>query len=612
MNRPKILVIGAGMVGSSSAAAIAGRCLGEVFLYDVDEGLCLGRAMDINHSLPYQGSDSYTTGCTRLEDACPADIVVITAGLARKAGMTRYDLLKHNAGVIGTLAPKLASSSPDARVLLITNPSDVLTWHLKNLCPDMRIFGLGCSLDMVRLRMLIAQTARVSADNVAAMVIGTHDDNMIPLMSHAAIGGIPLSRLLSAHEIEKISAMTRTAGSTIVNLMKNHSGHYAAGEVVENPASVVKELMENAIDAGAQTISIRIAGGGKELIEISDDGSGIAAQEVALAVKRFATSKIDSIDDLQRIHSLGFRGEALASIGAVSHLRIQTRCHEEQEGSELVCDGGKVKGLNHKGFPQGSRFEVRELFSNVPARLKFLKSDRTERSRIAELVSLYALAYPNIRFMLEMEGRISLQTSGNGNQREILAAVYDLDSARQMLEISFAEPGFRIEGFCSPVGISRSNRRDIHFFVNGRLIQDVGMTSALVNAYHSYLMVGRYPIAVVFLEVPPEEMDINIHPAKAEVRFADAHAITGKLVRAVRLALLASSPAPSFNQSLWANSQVQSREEQSDLNAAVFPPTSFPSPRSCSGEYSTTCAGIQRAYSSVTSGGTGGWYLYRS
>lgn len=352
----------------------------------------------------------------------------------------------------------------------------------------------------------------------------------------------------------------------------------AAGEVVENPASVVKELLENAIDAGAQTISIRIAGGGKELIEISDDGSGIPAQEVALAVTRFATSKIDSIDDLQRIHSLGFRGEALASIGAVSHLRIQTRCREEQEGSELVCDGGKVKNLTHKGFPQGSRFEVRELFSNVPARLKFLKSERTERSRIAELVTLYALAYPNIRFMLEMEGRISLQTSGNGNRREILAAVYDLESARQMLELNFEEPDYRIEGFCSPVGITRSNRRDIHFFVNGRLIQDVGMTSALVNAYHSYLMVGRFPIAVVFLEVPPHEVDINIHPAKAEVRFADARAVTGKLVRAVRLALLASSPAPTFSQSLWSKPAGQEEDAFHLSNAPVFSPESSIAP----------------------------------
>ena len=332
----------------------------------------------------------------------------------------------------------------------------------------------------------------------------------------------------------------------------------AAGEVVENPASVVKELMENAIDASARSIQIRIEGGGKDLIEVSDDGIGIPSQEVALAIKRFATSKIGSINDLQTIRSLGFRGEALASIVSVSTLRIQSRSKKEDEGSELLCEHGKMKSITRKGFPQGSRFEVRELFANVPARLKFLKSERTERSRISELVSLYALAYPNLRFTLQMEGRTTIQTSGNGNQREILAVVADLEIAKQSLEIILEETGHRVYGFCSPVGITRSNRRNIHFFVNGRLVKDVGLTSALVNAYHSYLMVGRYPIATVFIEVPPDEVDINIHPAKAEVRFADSRGVIGRMVRAVRMALLASSPAPNFGQSLWAGSSAES------------------------------------------------------
>lgn len=244
MNRPRILIIGAGMVGSSSAASIAGRSLGDVFLYDVDEDLCRGRAMDINHSLPSRGSDSYVTACAGLQETGPADIIVITAGLARRAGMTRLDLLKHNAGVIGMLAPQIASLSPDARVLLITNPVDVLTWHLKSLCPGMRIFGLGCSLDMVRLRQLIAQTARVSADHVDAMVIGSHDDDMIPLMDHATISGIPIDRMLHEQEMERIAEATRSAGSRIVNLMKSHSGHYAAGEVI---AQIVESM---AMDRG--------------------------------------------------------------------------------------------------------------------------------------------------------------------------------------------------------------------------------------------------------------------------------------------------------------------------------------------------------------------------
>ncbi len=349
----------------------------------------------------------------------------------------------------------------------------------------------------------------------------------------------------------------------------------AAGEVVENPASVVKELMENAIDASARSIQIRVEGGGKDLIILSDDGIGIPIEEIALAITRFATSKIDSIEDLQRIHSLGFRGEALASIAAVSMLRIQTRSKDETEGSELICEHGKLKSISRKGFPQGSSFEVRDLFSNVPARLKFLKSERTERSRITDLVLYYALAYPHLRFILEMEGRVVLQTAGNGNQREILAAVYDVETARQMLEVNLEEQGYSIHGFCSPVGITRSNRRDIHFFINGRLVQDVSLASALVNSYHSYLMVGRYPIAIVFLKVPPADVDINIHPAKAEVRFADARAVSGKLARAVRLALLASSPAPTFNQTLWGSSNVETKEyEIFNPSQHDFPPSS--------------------------------------
>jgi malate dehydrogenase len=242
MNRPGILVIGAGLVGSSSAASIASRRLGTVFLYDIAQDLALGRAMDINHFLPSRGSDSYVTGCTRLEDAGPVDIVVITAGLARKAGMTRLDLLKYNEEVVSSLAPRLASLCPDARVLLITNPVDVLTWHFKKLCPGMQVFGLGCSLDMVRFRFLIARAAGVSVDSVAAMVIGAHDDSMIPLVRHATIGGIPMDRLLGADDIAGIITMTRTAGSTIVNLMKEHSGHYAAGEII---AQIVESIAQD-------------------------------------------------------------------------------------------------------------------------------------------------------------------------------------------------------------------------------------------------------------------------------------------------------------------------------------------------------------------------------
>lgn len=232
MMRPRILVIGAGMVGSTSAASIAARNLGTVYLHDVMKDLAPGRAMDINHSLPSSSSDSFVIGCNTLVKAGRADIVVITAGMARTAGMTRLDLLRNNAAVIASLAPVLSSQCPDARVLLVTNPVDVLTWHLKKLCPSMHILGLGCSLDMIRLRHFIAVAANVSADCVGAMVIGTHDDNMIPLVNRACIAGTSALSLLDPEDVPEIIRKTKTAGSTIVNYMKTHSGHYAAGEII--------------------------------------------------------------------------------------------------------------------------------------------------------------------------------------------------------------------------------------------------------------------------------------------------------------------------------------------------------------------------------------------
>ena len=242
MNRHTILIIGAGMVGSSAAAAITARRLGSVFLYDIAQDISLGRAMDINHALPLLGNDSYVKECVRLEDAGYVDIVVIAAGKTRKAGMTRYDLLEQNAEVVGTLAPRIASLYPDAMVLLVTNPVDVLTSYFKQLCPTMKVFGLGCSLDMVRFRHLISRAAKVSADSVSAMVIGSHDDNMIPLVSHATIGGVPLDMVLGEHDIGEIIEKTRTAGSTIVKLLKRHSGHYAAGEVI---AQIVEAMAQD-------------------------------------------------------------------------------------------------------------------------------------------------------------------------------------------------------------------------------------------------------------------------------------------------------------------------------------------------------------------------------
>jgi malate dehydrogenase len=238
--KPRILIIGAGMVGSSCAASMAARHLGTIYLYDVIENLSMGRAMDINHTLPVHGSDAPVIGCTRLDDAGDSDIAVITAGAPRQPGMSRLDLLKNNAQTIKMIAMRIASLCPSARVLMVTNPVDVLTWYFRSLCPDMHVFGLGCSLDNVRFKYFIAQTAHVSVKNVQGLVIGTHDDNMIPLTDYACIGGIPAGTFIGNDEMNKIVDMTRTAGGTIINLMKSHSGYYAAGEVI---ASIVESII---------------------------------------------------------------------------------------------------------------------------------------------------------------------------------------------------------------------------------------------------------------------------------------------------------------------------------------------------------------------------------
>lgn len=331
----------------------------------------------------------------------------------------------------------------------------------------------------------------------------------------------------------------------------------AAGEVVERPASVVKELVENSLDAGARNIAIRIEGAGRRLIEVSDDGAGIARDELPLSVARHATSKLLTAEDLFHIKTLGFRGEALASIASVSRLTITTRPSDVEVGARIQVEGGQAGLVEGAGVPKGTLIRVEDLFFNVPARLKFLKQDSTERSQIDGLVTRYALAYPHVHFQLWQDNRPTLQTSGNGDRREILAQLYGVDIARQLLEVSLDDDSRLMNGFISPVALTRSNRRDITFFINGRWIQSVPLTTALVQAYHTLLMVGRFPLAVVFLQLPPEEVDVNVHPAKAEVRFRDPERIFSMVQRGARRALLAYSPVPSIGLAQWKSASAQ-------------------------------------------------------
>ena len=332
-----------------------------------------------------------------------------------------------------------------------------------------------------------------------------------------------------------------------IRILKDEvASQIAAGEVVENPASVVKEVLENSLDAGASQITIRIEGAGRALIEVADNGAGIAAEEMELAVKRHATSKLQTAEDLFRVSTLGFRGEALASMASVSHFTLTSRQKEQDLGAVLRVDGGKTRSFEVTGAPDGTVAKVEDLFYNVPARLKFLKTDSTEKRRINELVTRYALAYPHVRFQLSQDGKTILQTSGNNDRREVLVDLYGLDTGKQMIEVNLEDEPYRVYGFTSPVSLTRSNRREMTFFVNGRWVQDPSLITALLKAYHTLLMVGRYPLAVLFFELPPEEVDVNVHPAKAEVRFRNPGQVFTLVQRAVKRALLAHSPVPQI------------------------------------------------------------------
>ncbi len=355
-----------------------------------------------------------------------------------------------------------------------------------------------------------------------------------------------------------------TAPASIRVLPIQVASQIAAGEVVERPASVVKELLENALDAGAAQISISVSGAGRRLIEVADDGHGIPAAELPLAVERHATSKLTSAEDLFAIHSLGFRGEALASIGSVSRLTVTSCPAGEVLGARLQVEAGQVESVEPVGVPPGTVVRVEDLFYNVPARLKFLKKDVTERRQIDNLVTRYALAYPQVRVQLFQDGKAVLQTAGNGNRREILANMYSPEIARQMLAVDTIYDDFNLTGFIGPTGLTRANRREITFFVNGRSVQDSALTAALIQAYHTLLMVGRFPMAVLFVSLPAEAVDVNVHPAKAEVRFRDPGRVFADVQRAVRRSLLAHTPVPDIDagrvwgQPAWS-SDVESR-----------------------------------------------------
>ncbi|MBM4019533.1 MAG: DNA mismatch repair endonuclease MutL, partial [Planctomycetes bacterium] len=336
----------------------------------------------------------------------------------------------------------------------------------------------------------------------------------------------------------------------------------AAGEVVERPASVVKELLENAIDAQAARIAVELQDAGKKLIRVSDDGLGIPAADAPLALASHATSKIAAAEDLEGITSLGFRGEALASIASVADVRLVSRTADAMEAVEVCVSGGKAEPPRPASGPVGTAVEVRNLFRYVPARRKFLKTDATEMGHITEQVARIALAYPAVHLVVTHNGRNVYELPPTDAVRSRIAVFFGEEAAASLLEAASEEPGGRLWGLVGPPHLARATAAAQYLFINGRYVRDRGLGHALREAYRGLLEGGRQPVAFLFLTVPADRVDVNVHPTKIEVRLRDAHLLYGQVLAAVRERLLGPGITPH-----------------------VAPPSSAPGRQAAPGEY---------------------------
>src|SRR5256714_724593 len=312
----------------------------------------------------------------------------------------------------------------------------------------------------------------------------------------------------------------------------------AAGEVVERPASVAKELVENSIDAGARRVSVDVEAGGRRLLRVADDGCGMTRDDALLAFERHATSKISRAEDLNTIRTLGFRGEALASIASVARVELVTQLADEAEGTRILIEGGRMRDVQTAARPRGTTLTVRDLFFNTPARRKFLRSEATESFHLMNLVTHYALAHPEIAFVLTNNGRETLRATAAADLRERAYQIFGAEFLDGLLAV---EGGLmnvaRARGYVSAPRERRTTRDAQYLFVNGRFVRDRLVARALTEGYRSVLPHGVYPAALLFIEVPPEEVDVNVHPAKTEVRFRRASAVADIVRESVRAAL---------------------------------------------------------------------------
>ena len=355
----------------------------------------------------------------------------------------------------------------------------------------------------------------------------------------------------------------------IAVLDQNTIDKIAAGEVVERPSSVVKELVENAIDAGATAVTVEISDGGKKLIRITDNGSGMEAEQIPLAFLRHATSKIEKVEDLEHIASLGFRGEALSSIAAVSKVELITKTPSAISGNRYVIEGGMEHSLEELGAPEGTTFLVRSLFYNTPARSKFLKSDTTEANYIHTLMEQLALSHPEISFKYIQNKQVKLHTSGNYSVRDVIYSVYGRDIAKALLEVEQENSFMKITGFVGKPEIARGNRSFENYYINGRYVKNNIITKAIENAYKGFLMQHKFPFVSLRMEMEGNDLDVNVHPAKREVRFAREQEVYDAVYDTVRAALTRREMIPKVT--LGADEAVKKEAKETALKTAAVP-----------------------------------------
>ena len=377
----------------------------------------------------------------------------------------------------------------------------------------------------------------------------------------------PLTRAAQSLTCSGFMAKVRILPDRVANQI-------AAGEVIERPAAVVKELVENALDAGATRIEVEFRHGGRALMRVEDNGHGMTRDDALLALERHATSKIAEAADLDRLASYGFRGEALPSIASVSRFELRTREAGSDSGTEILVNGGKLLHVRDGGQPVGTRIEVSHLFNSVPARRKFLKTDQTEAAHIVHCVRLYALACPRTAFTLIEDGRVVFRSPQCRTLEERVAEIFGRQMAEALVPIEVAEPGLKLSGLIGRPGTGRATRHEMIVFVNGRPVDSRTLNYALIESYHESLPKGRYPLAFVFFECDPAAVDVNVHPAKREVRFRSETQVRGFVIRAVlgRLRELGEAAAPTAGRAVNVDQPTNVTEAKSPVEPVPEPP----------------------------------------